>query len=312
MRTEISKDIDLAEARIQYDKYCKKVLSNKVILAWILRRTVKEFAQCSIDEIELCIEDTPEVSTVKVNPGESNLEKITGISTEDAVNEEGVIFYDIRFFAYLPGKNEKIKLIVNVEAQKKFRPGYQLVTRGIFYSARMLSAQLGTEFIIPEYDNIKKVYSIWICMNSPSYIGNAISEYCIEKNDVVPGIPDEREAYDKMSVIMVCLNEKTKTEDDFLKMLNVLLSPEMPKKEKKQTLEDDYQIPMNNELGRELNIMCNLSELVEEKGMEKGMEEGIKQGKIVTLADLVREGILPLADAAKRAGLTESQFKKYL
>lgn len=74
----------------------------------------------------------------------------------------------------------------------------------------MLSAQLGTEFAIPNYQNLKKVYSIWICMNAPNYIGNAISEYKIAKEDIISGIPDNVEAYDKLSVIMICLNQKKK------------------------------------------------------------------------------------------------------
>ena len=34
----------------------------------------------------------------------------------------------------------------------------------------MLSSQKGTEFTGRDYDNIRKVYSIWICMNAPDYI----------------------------------------------------------------------------------------------------------------------------------------------
>ena len=42
-------------------------------------------------------------------------------------------------------------------------------------------------------------------MNAPQYIGNAISEYKIEKEDLIPGIPGKRAEYDKLSVVMVCL-----------------------------------------------------------------------------------------------------------
>ena len=104
----------------------------------------------------------PEIGSRRVNPGETNATQITGLSNEDKVNEEGAIYYDIRFFAWLPSKLEKIRLIINVEAQKKYYVGYSLTTRGIFYGARMISVQLGTEFETPEYDKIKKVYSIWI------------------------------------------------------------------------------------------------------------------------------------------------------
>ena len=51
-----------------------------------------------------------------------------------------------------------------------------------------------------------------------------------------------------------------------------------------------------------------------EKGMEKGMErgraEGMEKGMITTLCGLVKDGIITLSAAAKRAGMTEAAFKK--
>mgnify|MGYP007082182190 CR=1 FL=1 len=203
MNTELSRTLTIAEAKEQYDENCKNILSNKVILAWILRRTVKEFAVYSIDKIMECIEK-PTVSKVCVNPGLTNHQKITGINTEDAVNEEGVIYYDLRFFAIVPKTQEKIRLIINVEAQKSFYPGYHIETRGIFYAARMLSAQLGTEFAIPNYQNLKKVYSIWICMNSRQNAKDSIVEYHMQPN-VLYGNPSKSSRYDLLSAIMIHL-----------------------------------------------------------------------------------------------------------
>ena len=82
-------------------------------------------------------------------------------------------------------------MIINVEAQKDFHPGYAVTSRGVFYGARMISAQKGIEFTGSNYDGIRKVYSIWICMNAPDYIGNAVSRYSIKKEDILPGIQDE-------------------------------------------------------------------------------------------------------------------------
>ena len=60
--------------------------------------------------------------------------------------------------------------------------------------------------------------------------------------------------------------------------------------------------------------MCNLSDLVEERGIEKGLkqgiEQGIKRGKLEMLLQLVREHVLSEMDAAKRLGMTEGEFKK--
>ena len=240
MRNEFARNLDLAQAKIQYDEQCKKVLGDKNVLSWILQRTVREYAGMNREEIMKCIEGEPEIGSRRVNPGETNASQITGMANEDKVNEEGTIFYDIRFFAWIPKSREKIRLIINVEAQKKYHTGYSLTTRGVFYGARMISAQLGTEFEIPEYDKIKKVYSIWICMNAPQYIGNAISEYKLEKTDLIPGIPDRRKEYDKLSVVMVCLNTKKETEDQFLGMLQTLFNTELAEKEKKERLEQEY------------------------------------------------------------------------
>ncbi|MDY2818937.1 MAG: hypothetical protein SOT36_01915 [Hominisplanchenecus sp.] len=94
----------------------------------------------------------------------------------DKVPGEGAVYYDIRFYALAPARTGRIRLILNVEAQKSFRPGYEIVTRGIFYGARMISAQLGTEFEHSKYDDIRKVYSVWICMNDehPAVAGENI------------------------------------------------------------------------------------------------------------------------------------------
>ena len=43
---------------------------------------------------------------------------------------------------------------------------------------------------------------------------------------------------------------------------------------KKQKLVEQYGLIMNDETGRRLDVMCNLSEVVMEKGIEKGIEKG--------------------------------------
>lgn len=181
MKNDFYRSIPVESIKSQYDTQCKRLLGNKTILSWILKYTIKDYSLLTLSQIEACIEGQPEISSVKVNPGETNAERITGSNTEDSIPEEGTILYDIRFFACLPLRDRRIKIIINVESQKDFHPGYSIVTRGIFYASRMISAQLDTEFHIPDYDSIKKVYSIWICMNAPKYIGNTITEYSIEK-----------------------------------------------------------------------------------------------------------------------------------
>ena len=63
-----------------------------------------------------------------------------------------------------------------------------------------------------------------------------------------------------------------------------------------------------NEIAREEGLAKGM-----EKGLAKGRAEGLAKGKklgvISTLADLVKEGILTTAAAAKKAGMSEKDFR---
>lgn len=90
-----------------------------MILAWILKNSTTEFCDLAIERIVECIEGEPEISSVRVKPGETNTpEKIEGRKNEDKVQAEGTVYYDIRFLAYAPKDNNYIKIVLNLEAQK--------------------------------------------------------------------------------------------------------------------------------------------------------------------------------------------------
>lgn len=270
-RTHISNVLHEISDKAKYDAEVKKLLSNKTILAWIMKHTMEEFKNYPIAVIHDCIEGEPEISKVKLRPGHTP-EAITGNATSDQVVGEGEITYDIRFYAITPD-GKQMKLLLNVEAQKNYYPGYDLVTRGIFYCARMLSAQLDTEFITDNYDDIKKVYSIWICMETPGYVQNTITEYNINQKNVV-GDFHGKARYDLLSVVMVCLGKSETTENKLLGMLNTLLADELSVEEKENILSQEYGIETSVEVKEVLNTMCNLSDLIEEKGIERGIERG--------------------------------------
>ena len=47
------------------------------------------------------------------------------------------------------------------------------------------------------------------------------------------------------------------------------------------------------------------------QGRKEGFQAGLQKG-IITLASLVKDGILTPSDAAKRLGMTEEDFQKHL
>lgn len=155
VNTYLAEQIQQSEYRAKYDLEVKKLLASKQVLSRILKYTTKEFADYSFDEIMKCIEGEPEVSTVTLKPGRRNPEAITGSNIEDKVKDEGEIYFDIRFYA-ITRHGQRIKILFNIEAQKSSYPGYVLEHRGVFYAARMISSQLEQEFVIPNYDDIKK------------------------------------------------------------------------------------------------------------------------------------------------------------
>ena len=47
-----------------------------------------------------------------------------------------------------------------------------------------------------------------------------------------------------------------------------------------------------------------------EQVIEQGREQGKKSGRWETLTELVKDGMISLRDAAKKAGMTEAEFRK--
>ncbi len=309
--THIANILERNNYKDRYDTQAKQILSDKTILSWILKYTTSEFKDYPIELIKTCIEGEPEVGTHRVFPSLAP-EAITGLDTVDKVPGEGEVTYDVRFTVLTPTA-ERIKLIINVESQKKFNPGYDIVTRGIFYCTRMVAAQKETEFKGSDYDSIKKVYSIWISMENPPYAQHTITSYRMSEHPLY-GVLPKKKRYDLLELVLVCLGTPN-TENKGNKLhglLDTLFSQELSPHEKENILHNDYHIQTTAEMEGGLREMCNLSDLIEERGIEKGIEKGIEQGKLTTLIALVQDGLLPLEEAAKRAELTVEDFQKLI
>ncbi len=274
-KTTLAQSIDIVQQKARYDEACKKVLAEKIILAWIMKHTMKEYADYDVREIvEKFIVGEPKVAETKVLRDETNAPKITGTGVEDSTVTEGSVTYDIQFRAIVPDTDEVVQMIINVEAQNDFYPGYPLIKRGIYYCARMISSQYGTVFTKSHYEKIQKVYSVWICMNPPKERSNTITGYSLTETQYVGKVREKREYYDLMNAIMICLGKnESETEHELLNLLDVLLSVEKNAQEKKEILEKKFDIPMTENMETEVKHMCNLSDGVEQKGIEKGIEE---------------------------------------
>lgn len=292
MKTEstLAKMISTAGEKAAYDRVCKRLLANKIILAWIMKSCQTEYRDCEISEIaSKYIEDEAQISEVAVYPDEeAESQQITGLSTEDSTINEGTVTYDIRFRAIVPGTGEKISLIINIEAQNDFYPGYPIVKRNLYYCCRLVSSQYGTEFTNSHYEKIKKVYSIFICMNPPNYRKNTINQYSIQEERVLGLYEENVWNCDLLTALIICLGDTDDEETTgILKLLEVLLSTERSTEEKKKILQEDFGIKMTQELEKEVVEMCNLSDGVEQKGIAKGFAKGITKGIMFSIQSLM-------------------------
>lgn len=293
--TVLGNAINSLNGNPEYDQNVKQLLALKPVLARILKGTAHEFMDMELEDIENAIEGTPHVSSVPVEPGLTN-SKIFGMDKEETIANEGYVTFDVKFYARYPNmtKNEPVKIIVDVEAQKDYYPGYDIVTRGIFYAARSISSQKEREFTNSDYQNIKKVYSIWICTTPPKSYSNSIVEYSLKENILMGDVKPMHTFYDLISVVLVMLPSEDYEEDvpSLPGFLRTLLSSNKSKQEKIERLVEFYGISLSENLERTVDAMCNLSFDIEEKALQKGFEQGINKGinQIVLIVNALREG----------------------
>ena len=277
MKTHLSHNIEKTEFESQYDENVKAVLADKQVLARIAKYRTEEFKDYEISEIMECIEGNPELSRIPVYPGKNRKDSVVGMNTESKVSNEGEVTFDIRFYMLTRDK-KRIKIIVNVEAQKKYYQKYHFESRAVFYCARMISEQLDREFTDENYDELKKVYSIWIFFEAPKRDSDTITEYYIAKKDIY-GRPVKSWKYDYLSISFIRLSagKKENSKHRLIHMLDTLFSEKLDAQSKKKILETEHQMEMTRKLEGEINTMCNVSLGIRERALAEGLEQGEKR-----------------------------------
>ena len=96
--------------------------------------------------------------------------------------------------------------------------------------------------------------------------------------------------YDLMEVVVLNLGDADKSSElDILDLLNVLFSTTTTPEEKKQRLNDEFEIAMTVEFEGEVQEMCNLSEALVELGIEQGVKRGIEERNLSMAQMMIQE-----------------------
>ena len=283
MNTEIANAVNAAGDKAQYDTRVKRLLAQKSILAHILVKTVDEFKGMKPEDVVKYIEGEPSISVVPVEPGLANMEKtdaagqrIVGLNTENAEINEGLVRFDIIFYVRMPSvvgrKNGLSQIIVNIEAQKDEPTEYKILNRAIFYVSRLISSQKERDFVNTNYDDIKQVFSIWICMNMDD---NSLSHIHLTKDEMLKPC-NWKGNLDLLNIVLIGITNEIPEHDEKYEMhrlIGALLSSELKEQEKLDIIEHEYNIPISQEFREDVRIMCNLSTGIEERATERATEK---------------------------------------
>ena len=270
MNTEIKNAVNSAGDKAQYDENAKRLLGNKSILAHILTSTVEEFRDMNPADVEGYIEGEPCISSVPVEPGLTNIKqggkRLAGLNSESADVNEGVVRFDIVFYVRL--KDGVSQIIINIEAQKDAPSGYSILNRGIFYACRLISSQKERDFVNTNYDDIKRVYTIWICMNMPE---NSLDYYQLANRKVL-GSRTWEGKQDMINIVLIGLAKDLPIHDEkyeLHRLLVALMSKQLTTSEKINIIEKEYKIQVNDTLRKDVSVMCNLSQGIVDETLEK-------------------------------------------
>ena len=312
MDLEIKSVFDATEAKAQYDACAKRLLSEKHILSHILVKTVDEFRGMDSKDVIDKIEGEPYVGSVPVEPGLTNKaesDRVVGFNTEDSEVNEGLVRFDIVF--YVRTNDDLSQIIINLEAQKGEPKKYNLLNRAIYYVARLVSSQKERDFSHSDYDNIKQVYSIWICMNMRE---NSLCHYHLTREQIV-GAYDWPGKINLLNIVMIGLtDELPKLSEKFQlhRLLATLLSNELNASTKLRIVNEEYDIPVKSDIEGGADIMCNLGQGIEDRALAKGIEQGRAEGEKEKQLEIARNfklsGLSPDL-IAKNTGLTIAEVE---
>ena len=278
------------------DAECKMLLHRKEVISVILKGTVEEYEGYSLEEIMDFIEADSLEEAKEVSVNRTNAQ-VHGDNAEFAQLNEKVSFFDMLFRAKNPALSEEgmlVNLRIDIEPQKTYRPGYPIEKRGLYYLARLLSAQLSLVTEQTDYRGLEKCCSIWICRDDiPKDEQYSMSFYEITNTKNIGDCSVSKKDYDLMKLVIIRLGDKVYNvswiigpslgsyyRDEgsegyrLLRFLNAIMYPHA--EDFMDTISEYIDFSVNEELWKETNGMFSLGQCILEDGKKEGMEKGMR------------------------------------
>lgn len=248
----------------------KQLLLLKPIVALILKLCCPEFRSLPLQEIEKRIEMP---SALGIEPIDAHNPFICGENVE--VNDDNTkTVFDSLFTA----KSDFGMLRLNIEVQAATYPRYDIDNRGIYYIARVISAEKTKGvFKNSHYDGLQKVYSIWLMTNPPKKLAGQFDvQYLVKKRwnylaDETSVLEDDPIA-SKLCFVKVYLPEGDilAADGDPMNILGVTFR-NFASVEKKKTFLEKNGIFVNKEFKETLMKVRTFEDSIFAKGQEDAM-----------------------------------------
>ena len=336
-----SETLMLAGLGIGYDTAFKLIFSEKSVLAIILPDCVGGYDGMTPQEIEQCITYGPVAHSIPIAPGLTNAPGsplyargdaptlLRGSRTEDKVPYEGQTAFDFYFEATAPQDGATVGIHVDVEGQAAYTDGtYPMEYRAQYYAARLLSSQYGREFARSHYEDLKRVYSVWLFADGPQELRGSVwstetSWRAHEASDTAGSAEIARLLpCDLMTIVFGFMGGKRvegASHANVIDLLNILFEREKTNRSKRDILEREFSIAVTPGLEAgsmaldEINegMVRMLERRLSEQWLAEGRTDGLEEGRRLGLAEGREAGLAEGREAGlaegREAGLAEGR-----
>ena len=190
---------------------------------------------------------------------------------------------------------------LNIEAQKG-RVSYPLLNRIYVYVSNGISMQNYGKMEMT-YKKLKPFTSIWFIMNGPKKFQNSICVYS-PKPQMIYGNQWIEDSDPKMKVILIYLGKEIDSNNPCLALFGTLFSMKLTYEEKIKQLNQIDPEFLDEEIEKEVSIMCNWGEMFRDEFLNEGRIVGHQEGR--------KEGLQEGREEGLQEGSTNMAFKAAL
>ena len=312
--------------KIKHDQIAKSLLKIRTVLAWILKSTTDEFKRMDLSEVEKWVFNPAIGSDTSDDEAPP---QIPMAGTESSSLNDGSRYFDVKFYTKDPKKPEdSISLIINIEAQTKFKSEDYIHKRAEYYLSRLISGQNNTIFANDNFEKIKKVYSIWICTDPIAKYRNTITVFPRTAKKLYGNAKAKKGTYDTSTYIIVGLNDNYDSNCKIIRMLDLLLTEEIKDatgktiqltaaekkewlKKRAEILEEEYNISQDETEWR-FEAMCDLSDRYRAEDEARGEARGGAKEIICFAKDIDYTYEETKARLKQRLNLNDDEAENYL